>query len=43
MGKELEGLKEGPKAKIHIDSLRKTLKRYQIGKRQAMMAYMNSA
>ena len=27
MGKELEGLEEGPKAKIHLDSLRGTLKK----------------
>ena len=40
MGKELEGLKEGPKAKIYIDSLRAAHKKYQIGKVQAMMAYI---
>ena len=27
MGKELEGFDEGPKAKIHIDSLEATLKK----------------
>ena len=27
MGKELEGLKEGPEAKIHIDLLREILKK----------------
>ena len=27
MGKELEGLEEGPKTKIHLDSLRETLKK----------------
>ena len=33
MGKELEELEEGLKAKMHIDSLRTTLKKkYQIGK-----------
>ena len=41
MGKELEGLEEGPKAKINIDLLRTTLKK-QIGKHQAMIAYSNS-
>ena len=30
--KGLEGLEEGPKAKIHIDLLRMTLKKNQIGK-----------
>ena len=30
------------KAKRHIDSLRTTINVYQIGKRQAMMAYMDS-
>ena len=43
MAKELEGLEEGPKAEIHIDLLRTTLKKHQIGKRQAMMAYMDSS
>ena len=41
MGKELEGLIEDPKAKIHIDSLRTTLKKYHIGKPLAMMAYID--
>ena len=41
-GKELEGYKEGPKAKINIDSLRTTLKKYQIKKHRAMMAYTDS-
>ena len=27
MGKELEGLEEGPKVKIHVDSLRTKLKK----------------
>ena len=38
--RELEGLEEGPKAEIHIDLLKTTLKKYQTGKRQAMMEYM---
>ena len=42
MEKELEGLEEGPKAKIHIDSLRTTLKKYKIEKRQGMVACMDS-
>ena len=42
MTKELEGIKEGPKAKILIDLLKTTLKKYQTGKRQAMMEYMVS-
>ena len=42
MTKELEGLEEGLKAEIHIDLLKTTLKKYQTGKRQAMMEYMDS-
>ena len=42
MTKELERLKQRPKAEIHIDLLKTTLKRYQTGKRQAMMEYMDS-
>ena len=42
MEKECQGLEEGPKAKIHFDSLRATLINYQIGKRQNMMVYMDS-
>ena len=42
MAKELERLEEGPKAELHNDLLRTTLKEYQIGKRQAMMEYMDS-
>ena len=42
MTRELEGLEEGPKAEIHIELLQKTLKRYQTGKRQDMMEYMDS-
>ena len=40
--KELEEPKEGLKMKMLLDSLRATLKKYQIGKHQAMMAYMDS-
>ena len=36
------GLEEGPKAEIHIDLLKTTPKKYQTGKRQAMMEYMAS-
>ena len=42
MTKELEGLKEGPKAKRHIDLFRTTLKKYQIGKHLAMIEYIDS-
>ena len=42
MTKELEGLEEGPKAEIYIDLHKTTLKKHQIGKRQAMMEYMVS-
>ena len=42
MAKELEGFEEGPKAEILIDLLRMKLKTYQIGKRQALMEYMDS-
>ena len=42
MGKEIERFEEEPKAKIHVDSLRATLTKYQIGKLQAIMAYMDS-
>ena len=42
VAKELEGIKKGQKAKIHIDLLWMTQKNYQIGKRQAMMEYMDS-
>ena len=40
--RELEGIEEGPKAEIHIDLLKMTLKKYQTGKRQAVMEYMVS-
>ena len=42
MMRGLEGLKEGPKVEIHIDLHKKTLKKYQNGKRLAMMEYMGS-
>ena len=32
MEKELQGLEEGPKAKMHLDSLRTTLKKVTISK-----------
>ena len=34
--------KERPKVKIHLDSLRASLKKYRIVKHQAMMAYMDT-
>ena len=43
MTRELEGLEEGPKPEIHTDLLKITLlKKYQTGKKQAMMEYMVS-
>ena len=36
---ELEGLEKVTKAKIHIDSLKTTLKKYPIGKLLAMIEY----
>ena len=42
MTRELKGLEEGPKAEIHIDLLKTTLKKYLTGKRQAMMEYIVS-
>ena len=42
MKKGLEGLEKGSKAEIHIDLHKTTLKKYQTGKRQAMMEYMVS-
>ena len=42
MKREPGGFEKGPKAEIHIDLLKTTLKRYQIGKRQAMMEHMVS-
>ena len=40
--RELEGLEKGQKGVIRIERLKKTLKRYQTGKRQAMKEYMDS-
>ena len=42
MTRELEGLEEGPKAEIHIDLLKTTVKKYLTGKHQATMEYMDS-
>ena len=42
MTRELERLEEGPKAEIDIELHKKTQKRYQTGKRQDMMEYMDS-
>ena len=42
MTRELEGLEEGPKAEIHIELLKNTLKRYKTGKRPDRMEYMDS-
>ena len=41
MTRELEGLEEGPKAEIHIELLKKTIKKISTGKRQDMMEYMD--
>ena len=43
MEKALEGLKEGPFAKTRLDSIRAILKKYQIGKRQAMIASIDTS
>ena len=40
--KELEGLEVGPKVEIHVDLLKTTLKKYQTGKRLAMMEDIDS-
>ena len=40
--KKLEDLEEGPTAKIHLDLLGTTLKKYQIRERQATMVYMDT-
>ena len=40
--KELEQLEKGVEAEMHLNLVKSTLKKYQIGKRQAMMAYMVS-
>ena len=42
MEKELQGLEVGSKAKLHQDSLRTILKRYQNEKHQAMIVYLNT-
>ena len=42
MTRALEGLEEGAKGEIHIELHTKTLKRYQTGKHQAMIEYMDS-
>ena len=42
MEKHFQGLNEGPKAKMYPDSLGATLNKYEIGERQAMIAYMDS-
>ena len=42
MEKELQGLVEGSKVKVHLDSVKATFKKSQIGKSQTMMAYMDS-
>ena len=42
MEKELEGLEAELKAKIHLDSLSATLKKYRIWKWQAMMVCMDT-
>ena len=40
--RELDGLEEGPKIEILVNLLKTTLKKYQTGKRQAIMEYMAS-
>ena len=40
--KELQELEEGPEAEMYLESIRATLKKYQIGRHQAMMAYMDT-
>ena len=42
MKKELQGLEKDPEVDIHLDSLRAKSRKYQIGKHQAMIAYMDS-
>ena len=42
MEKKLRRLEEGPKTKIQRDSLRAASKKREIGKRQAMMSYMDT-
>ena len=40
--KELKGLDVGSKTNMHLESLRATLQKYQIGKLLAMMTYIDS-
>ena len=42
MEKEVEKLEQGPKGELHLDSLKATLKKYQTGKIQALVAYTDS-
>ena len=42
MTRVLEEIEESMKAEIHIDLLKTTLKKYQTGKRPAMVEYMIS-
>ena len=42
MKKELEELEEGTEENIHLESLRTTLKKCQIGKHPVTMAHMDS-
>ena len=42
MKKELQELKKNFEVDIHLDSQKETLKKYQIGKHQALMVYMIS-
>ena len=42
MTKELECVEESPRAEMHIDLLKTTLEKYQIGKHLAMVEYMDS-
>ena len=42
MTRELKGLKESPKAEIHIDLLKATLEKYPTWKRKAMIEYLAS-
>ena len=37
-----DGLEDGPKVNIHLDSFRATFKKYQIRKRLVMKAYMDA-
>ena len=42
MTRALEGFEEIPKAEILIDLLKTTIRKYQTGKRQAIMKYIVS-